>query len=170
MEVYSKCFGIYLKVPAMHLWAFWEIQDGVQDGRQKRVIITINGVCKYFNVIWCEWTLWILRKPNSSFSFVYQCFGRHNIQYGGKHSPKMAKFHCKNLLPYRNVVVTKIAWFCQSMTYMHTQWRAYNILGIICFLSNSGIHTLIRTIIYIWINFCSFMFCNYVIFVYIVFA
>ena len=42
---YSKCFGIFLKgkhcslrfhwVPAWHPWAFWEIQDGVQDGRQK---------------------------------------------------------------------------------------------------------------------------------------
>jgi len=86
-------------------------------------------------------------------------------------APKMAKFHFKNLLSYKNAVVNKIAWFCQSMTCMHTQWRANYFLGFICFLSSYfEIHTLIRTIIYICINFCSFMFCNYVIFVYIVFV
>jgi len=41
-------------------------------------------------------------------------------------APKMAKFHFKNVLSYKNVVVTKIAWFCQSMACMHTQWRANN--------------------------------------------
>ena len=136
MKVYSKCFGIFLKgkhcswrfyqVPAWHLWAFWEIQDGVQDGRQEINNQYKNGFCKYYNVIWCEWTPRVLRKPNSSFSFVYPCFRRHNIQYGGKHGPKMAKFHFKNVLSYKNVVVIKIAWFCQSMTCMHTQWRANN--------------------------------------------
>ena len=41
-------------------------------------------------------------------------------------TPKMAKFHFKNLLSYENAVVTKIKWFCQSMTCIHTQWRANN--------------------------------------------
>ena len=74
-------------------------------------------------------------------------------------APKMAKFHFKNLLSCKNAVVTKIAWFYQSMTCMHTQWRANHIfLWLLFFLSYFGIHTLIRAIIYICINFCSFMF------------
>jgi len=33
-------------------------------------------------------------------------FGRHNIQYGGKHGRQNSQIYFKNVLLYKNVVVT----------------------------------------------------------------